>query len=116
LSGDAEDLEEDFDGLFPVVLSARFEREVAVNEWFGQLTVIWFRGSSRNDNITSVFLFTSKAYGISLRSATGQKLQFNREVMIQLCLALRRGVYVGIKRVCRFIGFLQNLAEIFIRY
>lgn len=41
MSGDAEDLEEDFDGLFPVVLSARFEREVAVNEWFGQLTVIW---------------------------------------------------------------------------
>ena len=39
-SNDEEDLEEDLDGLSPVVLRARFEREVAVNEWFVLLTVI----------------------------------------------------------------------------
>ena len=39
-SDDEEDLEEDLDGLSPAILRARFEREVAVNEWFVLLTVI----------------------------------------------------------------------------
>ena len=38
-SDDEEDSEEDLDGLSPAVLRARFEREVAVNEWFVLLTV-----------------------------------------------------------------------------
>ena len=38
-SDDEEDSEEDL-GLSPAVLRARFEREVAVNEWFVLLTVI----------------------------------------------------------------------------
>ena len=42
-SDDEEDSEEDLDGLSPAVLRARFEREVAVKEWFVLLTVIWFR-------------------------------------------------------------------------
>ena len=37
---DEEDSEEDLDGLSPPVLRARFEREVAVNEWCVLLTVI----------------------------------------------------------------------------
>lgn len=37
---DEEDSEEDLDGLSPAVLCARFEREVAVNEWFVLLTVM----------------------------------------------------------------------------
>ena len=39
-SDDEEDSEEDLDGLSPAVLRARFEREVAVNEWFVLLHVI----------------------------------------------------------------------------
>ena len=38
-SDDEEDAEEDLDGLSPAVLRARFEREVAVNEWFVLLHV-----------------------------------------------------------------------------
>ena len=38
-SDDEEDSEEDLDGLSPAVLRARFEREVAVNEWFVLLHV-----------------------------------------------------------------------------
>ena len=33
-SNDEEDSEEDIDGLSPAVLRTRFEREVALNEWF----------------------------------------------------------------------------------
>ena len=39
-SYDEEDSEEDLDGLSPAVLRARFDREVAVKEWFVLLTVI----------------------------------------------------------------------------
>ena len=38
-SDDEEDSEEDLAGLSPAVLRARFEREVAVKEWFVLLTV-----------------------------------------------------------------------------
>ena len=39
-SDDEEDSEEDLDVLSPAVLRARFEREVAINEWFELFTVI----------------------------------------------------------------------------
>ena len=42
-SDEEEDSEEDLDGLSPAVLRARFQREVAVQEWYVLSTVIWHR-------------------------------------------------------------------------